>query len=71
MSDHFNNNAVLAVGYHAEQITKASSVIYWLASHNVDVAFHVADLEKHFDELAKLIADLRRSRLPQSDEAAA
>lgn len=71
MSDHFNNNEVLAVGYQADQITKASSVIYWLASHNLDVTFHVAELEKHFDKMAELIAELRRSRLPQSDEAAA
>ena len=71
MSAQFLNSDVVRVGLCAKNISDSAATIYWLASHGIETGFHVADLEKQFDQMAEFIAALRQSRVAQVVEAAA
>lgn len=69
MSAQFDQSDVIRVGCCAKNISDSAATVYWLASHGIDTAFHVADLESQFDQMAEFIATLRRSRqLEAADE---
>ncbi len=64
MSAQFVHSDVIRAGLSAKNISDSAAAIYWLASHNVDVSFHIAQLEGDFDQLAAIISALRESRKP-------
>lgn len=68
MSAQFVQSDVIRVGLCAKNISDSAATVYWLASHGIDTAFHVAELESQFDQMAEFIATLRRSRQPESTE---
>lgn len=68
MSAQFVQSDVIRVGLCAKNISDSAATIYWLASHNIDIGFHVAELEQQFDQMAGFIAALRNSRQPEASE---
>ena len=68
MSAQFLQSDVIRVGLCAKNVSDSAAVIYWLASHGIDPAFHVAELESQFDQMAGFIAALRTSRQPEASE---
>lgn len=57
--NQFVRSDVVRVGCLAKNIADSASVIYWLSSHNIDVGYHIADLERSVEQIGQLLLKLR------------